>query len=63
LTNPDTMPKDLQVHIAFLQPNNFTAECQNCSGKMNLSEIAFFDAEYFKAKAKELFKDRSQLNT
>ena len=61
MTNPDTMPQNLQDLIQFLQSNNFKAECPNCNGKMDLSETALFDAENFTPEAKELLKERNEL--
>lgn len=56
------MSTQLQDLIVFLQSNNFKAECPNCSGKMDLSETALFDAAHFTPEAKELLKDRKQVN-
>jgi predicted Holliday junction resolvase-like endonuclease len=58
MTNPDTMPKDLQDLIQILQFNNFKAECPDCNGKMDLSETALFNGENFTPEAKELLKER-----
>ena len=62
MTNPDTMPQNLQDLIQFLQSNNFKAECPNCNGKMDLSETALFDAGNFTPEAKDLLKERKQFN-
>ena len=56
------MPKDLQNPIQFLQSNNFKTECPNCSGKMDLSETAFIDAENFTPESQGLLKERNQFN-
>ena len=61
MTNPNTMPQNLQHFIQFLQSNNFKAERPNCYRRMNLSETALFDAENFTPEAKELLKERSEL--
>lgn len=53
------MPKDLQDLIQLLQSNNFKAECPNCNGNTDLSEIALFDAENFTLEAKGMLNAKN----